>query len=107
MAKLLLAKNCNVTQLHSKTSREDMEFYIAHADLIVVAVGRLALIDKSFKYKPDAYVVDVGMDRGDDGKLHGDCEPGLPVALQTPVPGGVGLLTRLALMENLLEATKK
>ncbi|MEE3401994.1 MAG: bifunctional 5,10-methylenetetrahydrofolate dehydrogenase/5,10-methenyltetrahydrofolate cyclohydrolase, partial [Candidatus Enteromonas sp.] len=61
----------------------------------------------SFKYKPDAYVVDVGMDRGEDGKLHGDCEPGLPVALQTPVPGGVGLLTRLALMENLLEATKK
>ena len=39
-------------------------------------------------------------------RLHGDAEPGLPVKLQTPVPGGVGLLTRLALMENLLIAKK-
>ena len=46
------------------------------------------------------------MNRGEDGKLHGDVEPNLPVKLQTPVPGGVGLLTRLALMENLLEAAK-
>lgn len=107
MAKMLLAKNCNVTQLHSKTSREDMEFYVAHADLIVIATGKLYLLDHTFTFKKDAYVIDVGMDRGADGKLHGDCEPGLPVKLQTPVPGGVGLLTRLALMENLWEACRK
>ena len=107
MAKMLLAKHCNVTQLHSRTSKEDMAFYLAHADLIVVAVGRLGLIDNTFTFKKDAFVVDVGTNRGEDGKLHGDCVPSLPVKLQTPVPGGVGLLTRLALMENLLEVTHK
>ncbi len=106
MAKLLLAHNCNVVQLHSKTSEEDKRFYLAHADLIVCATGRLYLLNSTYSYKPDAYIVDVGMNRGDDGKLHGDVEPNLPVKLQTPVPGGVGLLTRLALMENLLEAAK-
>ncbi len=106
MAKLLLSRNCNVTQLHSKTSEEDKAFYLAHADLIVCATGRLYLLDHHYSYKPDAYIVDVGMNRGEDGKLHGDVEPNLPVKLQTPVPGGVGLLTRLALMENLIEAAK-
>jgi methylenetetrahydrofolate dehydrogenase (NADP+)/methenyltetrahydrofolate cyclohydrolase len=107
MGRLLTKNDCNVTTLHSKTTREDMEFYVGHADLIVVAVGHQAFLDHSFPLKPDAYVVDVGINRGEDGKLHGDCEPGLPVKLQTPVPGGVGLLTRLALMENLLEVAQQ
>ena len=107
MAKMLLQKNCNVTVLHSKTSEEDKAFYIAHADLIVVAIGRLAFLDHRFSYKKTAMVVDVGINRGEDGKLHGDAAPDLPVALQTPVPGGVGLLTRLALMENLLLAAER
>jgi methylenetetrahydrofolate dehydrogenase (NADP+)/methenyltetrahydrofolate cyclohydrolase len=105
MAKLLLAKNCNVTQLHSRTKREDMEFYLEHADLIVVATGKKWLIDSSYKFKPSAYVIDVGINR-ENGVLYGDCEPGLKVALQTPVPGGVGLLTRLALLDNLMEVYK-
>lgn len=104
MAKLLLSKDCNVTVLHSKTSEEDKAFYLAHADLIVVAIGRLGFLNNRFAYKKEAVVVDVGINRGEDGKLHGDAVPDLPIALQTPVPGGVGLLTRLALMENLLEA---
>jgi methylenetetrahydrofolate dehydrogenase (NADP+)/methenyltetrahydrofolate cyclohydrolase len=103
MARLLTKNDCNVTVLHSKTSPEDMRFYVAHADLVVVAVGHQDFLDHSFTYKPTAVVVDVGINRGEDGKLHGDAEPNLPVALQTPVPGGVGLLTRLALIENLLE----
>ena len=106
MARLLTAHDCNVTVLHSKTTREDLLFYVAHADLIVVAVGKEAFLDRSFSFKKDAFVVDVGINRGIDGKLHGDCQPDLPVALQTPVPGGVGLLTRLALMENLLEVSQ-
>lgn len=106
MAKLLLSKNCNVTVLHSKTSQEDKEFYIAHADLIVVAIGRLNYLNNDFKYKKDCYIVDVGINRGEDGKLHGDALPNLPVKLQTPVPGGVGLLTRIALLENLMEACR-
>ena len=50
-------------------------------------------------------VVDVGINR-EDGKLYGDCQEGLNVFIQTPVPGGVGLLTRLSLLENLMEAYK-
>lgn len=107
MARMLLAKDCNVVQLHSKTSREDKEFYFAHADLIVSAIGRMHIWDDTYAYKKDAYLVDVGINRGEDGHLHGDFVPELPVKLQTPVPGGVGLLTRLALLENLLEATKR
>ena len=102
MAKMLLKESCNVTVLHSKTSKEDMARYLKNADIVVVAVGRKHLITKEFDFKKTAILVDVGINRDEEG-LHGDIEPGLPVALQTPVPGGVGLLTRLALMENLLK----
>ena len=106
MAKLLLKESCNVTVLHSKTSKEDMANYLKNADIVVVAVGKQHLITKEFKFKESAIVVDVGINRDETG-LHGDVEPGLPVALQTPVPGGVGLLTRLALMENLIKSVSK
>ena len=102
MAKLLLKESCNVTVLHSKTSFEDMSRYIENADIIVVAIGKMHFLDNRFKYKDSAVIVDVGISRDENG-LHGDAIPGLPVRLQTPVPGGVGLLTRLALMENLLK----
>jgi len=102
MAKLLLKENMNVTVLHSKTSQEDMAFYIAHADVIVIAIGKAGFLDNRFTYKKDAVIVDVGISRTEDG-LKGDAIPDLPVKLQTPVPGGVGLATRLALYENLLE----
>lgn len=102
MAKLLLKENCNVTVVHSKTLREDMERYVLNADIIVVAIGRQGFLNDSFKYKSSAVIVDVGISRDETG-LHGDAIPNLPVFLQTPVPGGVGLLTRLALFENLLK----
>ena len=103
MAKLLLAAHCNVTQLHSRTSKEDMRFYIEHADIIVIAIGKAGFLNSSYNYKPDCIIVDVGINRI-DGKLHGDAERDLPVKLQTPVPGGVGLLTRLTLLTNLMQA---
>ena len=105
MAKLLLSANCNVTILHSKTQFEDMYNYIANADIIVVAIGKAGFLDNRFKYKESAIIVDVGINRLEDG-LHGDAIKDLPVALQTPVPGGVGLLTRLALYDNLLTIAK-
>ena len=105
MAKLLLKESANVTVLHSKTSFEDMSRYIANADIIVVAIGKKHFLDNKFQYKETATVIDVGISRDEDG-LHGDALPNLPVKLQTPVPGGVGLLTRLALYENLLEIVK-
>lgn len=106
IAKMLLERNANVTVLHSKTSDEDRHFYLSHADLIIVAIGKEGYLDHGYHLKESAWVVDVGINRGEDGKLHGDCLPGLKVAKQTPVPKGVGLLTRIALMENLLEAAK-
>ena len=101
MARLLLRESCNVTIVHSKTSREDMHRYVANADIIVIAIGKQHFLNEDFTYKPSAVIVDVGISRDETG-LHGDAVPNLPVALQTPVPGGVGLLTRLALYENLL-----
>ena len=62
-------------------------------------------LDNKYKYKKDAVIVDVGISRDETG-LHGDALPNLPVRLQTPVPGGVGLLTRLSLMENLIRIYK-
>lgn len=102
MAKMLLKESCNVTVLHSKTPIKEMKNFLKNADIVVVAVGKKHLIDKKFKFKKTAVVVDVGINRDETG-LHGDCIPGLKVQLQTPVPGGVGLLTRLALMENILK----
>ncbi len=106
MAKLLLKENCNVTTVHSKTTKDDMAFYINHADIIVIAIGRQHFLDEKYTYKKDAIIVDVGISRDETG-LHGDAVPNLPVKLQTPVPGGVGLLTRLSLIENLLKIYNK
>ena len=106
MAKLLLKENCNVTTVHSKTTPTDMAFYIAHADIIVIAIGRQHFLDNKYQYKESAIIVDVGISRDETG-LHGDAIPNLPVKLQTPVPGGVGLLTRLSLIENLLKIYRK
>lgn len=106
MHKLLLDANMNVTVLHTKTSEEDKRFYLEHADLIVVAAGRRNIIDKSYKLKPTAVVMDVGINFNEEGKLCGDCEPGLDVAFQSPVPGGCGLLTRLSVIDNLIKLYK-
>ena len=100
IARLLLSRNCTVTVAHSRTPIESLRQHAAFSDLIVCAVGKPHLLTSEFYFKPDAWIVDVGINRV-DGHLCGDCDPDLPVAVQTPVPGGVGLLTRLALYENL------
>lgn len=102
LAKLLTSKNANVTILHSKTKPEDMNFYLEHADIVCIAIGHKGFLTGEH-LKKTAVVVDVGINRF-EGKLYGDAEPNLDVALQTPVPGGVGLLTRLTLIKNLIEA---
>ena len=106
MHKLLLNANMNVVMLHTKTTEEDKRFYLEHADLIIVAAGKAGVLNKSYKLKESAVVMDVGINFSTDGKLIGDCEPNLPVAFQSPVPGGAGLLTRLAVIENLIELSK-
>jgi methylenetetrahydrofolate dehydrogenase (NADP+)/methenyltetrahydrofolate cyclohydrolase len=106
MHKLLLDADMNVTVLHTKTSEEDKRFYLEHADLIVVAAGKAGVLNKSYKLKETAVVMDVGINFNEEGKLIGDCEKDLPVAFQSPVPGGCGLLTRLAVIENLVILSK-
>ena len=101
IAKLLLEHDMNVTVLHSKTSLEDLKFYLKNADLAVISIGKAHFIDKKFKFKKDAVLIDVGISRNELGKLEGDCLPNLKVKFQSPVPKGVGLLTRLALLINL------
>lgn len=105
MAALLLKEDANVTIVHSRTTKDDLEFYLRHADIIVVAVGIKHFINEQ-QLKKDAVLVDVGINRGEDGTVTGDIKPDLDVKLQTPVPGGVGLLTRLALLENVWTAFK-
>jgi methylenetetrahydrofolate dehydrogenase (NADP+)/methenyltetrahydrofolate cyclohydrolase len=103
MAELLINESMNVTVLHSKTPEHAKKFYLANADLIVVATGHIGTLTKDYYLKKSAIIFDVGINFGQDGKMIGDCERDLCVAFQSPVPGGCGLLTRLALLENALE----
>ena len=107
MAMLLLHKNATVTICHSKT--KDLASVCKQADVLVAAVGRANLITKDM-VKPGAVVIDVGMNRLDDGKLCGDVdfENVKEVAgYITPVPGGVGPMTIATLMMNTLTAAKE
>lgn len=105
-AMLLLHKNATVTICHSKTV--DLPGICREADLIVAAVG-IAEFVKANMVKPGAVVIDVGMDRDENGKLCGDVdfESVEPVASAiTPVPGGVGPMTIAMLMRNTVTAAK-
>lgn len=101
MAKMLLEANATVTICHSKT--KNLEALIKSADLIVCAVGKEKFLDCSEIEVP---VIDVGINFDKNGKICGDCynTENKPV---TPVPGGVGLLTRCALLENTIKAYNK
>lgn len=105
MAKALLERNMTVTQCHSKTDFKDMQLYTNLSDLIVIAAGRPQLLSRV--ECPLSIVIDVGINRI-DGKLIGDFEEIeehklSKEAWSTPVPGGVGLLTRLGLIKNCLD----
>jgi len=107
MAQLLLAANCTVTSAHSRT--KDLESVCRNADILVAAVGRSKMVKKAW-IKPGAVVIDVGINRGEDGKLCGDVDydGAMNVASAiTPVPGGVGPMTIACLLKNTVEAAKK
>ena len=103
-ALLLLAKNATVTVCHSHTA--NLKEICANADILVAAVGRAGFVTGDM-VKPGAVVIDVGINRGADGKLHGvvNYEEASAVAgYITPVPGGVGPMTRAMLMKNTTQA---
>ncbi|MDR1001724.1 MAG: bifunctional methylenetetrahydrofolate dehydrogenase/methenyltetrahydrofolate cyclohydrolase FolD [Oscillospiraceae bacterium] len=106
MAMLLLHKHGTVTICHSRTA--DLKEVTKRADILVAAVGIPKFI-KADMVKPGAVVIDVGMDRDENGKLCGDVDFAEvePVASAiTPVPGGVGPMTIAMLMKNTLAAAK-
>lgn len=100
MALLLLAADATVTVAHSRTP--DLGAVTRNADILVAAVGRAKLI-KADMVKPGAVVIDVGMNRDENGKLCGDVDFSEVKAIAgsiTPVPGGVGPMTIAMLMQN-------
>ena len=106
MAMLLLHENGTVTICHSKT--KDLKKICLEADILVAAVGRPKFITADM-VKPGAVVSDVGMDRDENGKLCGDVdfsEVQHVASRITPVPGGVGPMTRAMLLKNTITAAK-
>lgn len=107
MMMLLLHKSGTVTICHSKT--KNLAEICSKADILVVAIGRANFITKDM-IKPGAVVIDVGMNRLEDGKLYGDVEfsgASEVASFITPVPGGVGLMTRATLLKNTITAAIK
>ncbi len=107
MAMMLLQKNATVTICHSAT--QDLKSHTLQADVIVAAVGRRDVLTADM-VKPGAVVIDVGMNRNDEGKLCGDVDfAGVRKVAGhiTPVPGGVGPMTITMLLVNTLEAAQR
>ncbi|MGQ7407690.1 bifunctional methylenetetrahydrofolate dehydrogenase/methenyltetrahydrofolate cyclohydrolase [Streptococcus suis] len=107
MAQLLLDANATVTIAHSRT--KNLPDLARQADILVVAIGRGHFVTKEF-VKPGAVVIDVGMNRDENGKLIGDVKYDEVAELAshiTPVPGGVGPMTITMLMEQTFEAFKR
>ncbi|MBD5114026.1 MAG: bifunctional methylenetetrahydrofolate dehydrogenase/methenyltetrahydrofolate cyclohydrolase FolD [Ruminococcaceae bacterium] len=106
MAMLLLHENATVTICHSKT--ENLREVCGRADILVSAVGRAGFVTADM-VKEGAVVIDVGMNRNEEGKLCGDVDFDNvkdKCSYITPVPGGVGPMTIAMLMENTLRAKK-
>lgn len=107
MAQLMLQENCTVTTAHSRT--QNLAEVCANADILIAAVGRPKMVKGSW-IKKGALVIDVGINRQDNGKLCGDVDfddaQGIASAI-TPVPGGVGPMTIACLLENTVKACKR
>jgi methylenetetrahydrofolate dehydrogenase (NADP+)/methenyltetrahydrofolate cyclohydrolase len=106
MAMLMLKENATVTICHSKTV--DLPSITRQADILIAAVGVTKIV-KADMVKEGAVIIDVGMNRDENGKLCGDVdfddvEP--KVSMITPVPGGVGPMTRAMLLKNTITAAK-
>ena len=108
MALELLIAGCTVTSCHKFTPKDVLQRHVGEADILVVAAGRPGLIPGEW-VKPGAVVIDVGINRLDDGRLTGDVQFEAAAARAswiTPVPGGVGPMTVATLMQNTLEAAE-
>lgn len=105
IAMLCSDRNATVSICHSKT--KNLKDYTSKADILIVAVGKKWLIDKSM-IKKDAVIIDVGINSV-EGKLYGDVNPNVEekCSMLTPVPGGVGPMTVACLLKNTYQAYKE
>ena len=106
-AMMLLQKNATVTICHTKTT--DMPSVVKEADIVIVAAGRAGVIDAKY-LRAGQTVIDVGINVNEEGKLCGDVDFAAvaeKAAYITPVPGGVGPMTRAMLMENTISASRR
>jgi len=104
----LMIAGCTVTACHKFTPPDVLRRHVGEADILVVAVGKPGMIPGDW-IRPGAVVIDVGINRLDDGRLVGDVqfeEAARRASWITPVPGGVGPMTVATLMENTLEAAE-
>jgi methylenetetrahydrofolate dehydrogenase (NADP+) / methenyltetrahydrofolate cyclohydrolase len=107
MAAMLLERHATVTIAHSRTA--DLAAEVGRADILVAAIGKAELV-KGAWVKEGATVIDVGMNRLEDGRLVGDVEYAAAsrrAAAITPVPGGVGPMTRAMLLVNTIELARR
>ena len=108
MGQELLIAGCTVTSCHKFTPMDVLKRHVGDADILVVAAGKPGLIPGEW-VKEGAVVIDVGINRLDDGRLVGDVgyeEAAKRASWITPVPGGVGPMTVATLMQNTLEAAE-
>lgn len=107
LAQLLLARHATVTVCHTRT--RDLAAHTRRAEILAVAAGRPAVVTADM-VRPDAVVVDVGVNRLPDGRLSGDVDFAAVrerVRAITPVPGGIGPMTVAMLMRNTLDAARR
>ncbi|MEG1704981.1 MAG: tetrahydrofolate dehydrogenase/cyclohydrolase catalytic domain-containing protein [Clostridia bacterium] len=106
IAALLLNRNATVTICHSKT--ENLKLFTLNADILIVAVGKPKIITDDM-VKEGSIVIDVGINRTENGKIIGDVDTenvNKVAKFTTPVPGGIGLTTVLSLLENVVKVSE-
>lgn len=108
VAEYLLSRDATVTVCHSKTPPETMIKAMRESDILVGAAG-LKVPIMSLVKSADSVVIDYGITKGEDGKLHGDFQSGLAqyYKYHTAVPGGMGLIVRAGLLLNIVDAYKR
>lgn len=114
LAQLLLKENCTVTIAHSRTSKRDLEYYIQASDIVFTAIDKIEYFgteyEEDFNFVPT--IIDIGLGRNEQGKLKGNLNTELVEHLKEhgnfviSGTGGVGLLTRLQLLENTVNADR-
>ena len=111
LVKMLNKENATIIQCNSRTTKTALMKACAMSDVIVTATGCINTIsdDELYLIRDECVIIDAGINRDENGKMCGDCDPYIYKIHDkiTPVPGGVGLITRAMLMKNCVDAAKR